>query len=86
MGEGLLRPAAILFDVGDTLLEETRFDLEAGIRAVLPGEDARVLELAHRFRAELRLAHAGLRDFRLSTWLRDNVSKLPTRGKAGVNE
>jgi hypothetical protein len=33
---GLPHPSAILFDIGDTLLEERRFDLEAGLGAVVP--------------------------------------------------
>ena len=50
----LTRPTAVVCDVGDTLLREVRFDLEAGIRAALPSRmrDA-AASLAHAFREEL---------------------------------
>jgi FMN phosphatase YigB (HAD superfamily) len=73
------RPAAVLFDVGDTLLRETRFDLDAGIRAVLPDDETLVAELSTRFRDESRRLHAGRRDGLLSSWLRENVPSLEAR-------
>ena len=71
------RPSAVLFDIGDTLLREVRFDLEAGIRAALPDPLlARAAGLAHSFREEVREAHAVHRELMLSRWLRNHVAEL----------
>lgn len=68
-------PSAILFDVGNTLLIEERFDLEAGIAvAVDDFADARVL--AEQFRAEVVACHAVDREPRLASWLQRHVSSL----------
>jgi HAD superfamily hydrolase (TIGR01549 family) len=73
----LTRPTAVVCDVGDTLLREVRFDLEAGIRAALPSRmrDA-AASLAHAFRDETREAHASHRELMLASWLRRRVSQL----------
>lgn len=73
----LIRPDAVVCDVGDTLLREVRFDLEAGVRAALPSHlrDHAVL-LAHAFRDETREAHASHRELMLAGWLRHRVSEL----------
>jgi HAD superfamily hydrolase (TIGR01549 family) len=80
----VLRPAAVLFDVGDTLLKEARFDLEAGIRAVLPNEETLVSELARDFRIQIQRLHACRRDILLSTWLRENVPALAAHSDESV--
>lgn len=71
------RPAAILFDIGDTLLREVRFDLEAGIRAALPAHlrDS-ATRLAQSFRGELQGVHAVHRELMLSRWLCAHVAEL----------
>lgn len=70
------RPAAILFDVGDTLLVERRFDLEAGIRAVAPVLAPRAPELARTFRELLSELHAADREPHLARWLVETVPDL----------
>jgi FMN phosphatase YigB (HAD superfamily) len=71
------RPAAVLFDIGDTLLREVRFDLAAGIRAALPARlRASASELAHSFRNELDVAHVIRREPMLSRWLCAHVADL----------
>jgi HAD superfamily hydrolase (TIGR01549 family) len=73
----LTLPAAVVFDVGDTLLREVRFDLEAGIRAALPDSlRDRAAPLAHAFRDESREAHASHGELMLASWLRHHVSEL----------
>jgi HAD superfamily hydrolase (TIGR01549 family) len=71
------RPSAVLFDIGDTLLREVRFDLEAGIRAALPDRRRdRATDLARAFREEIQRAHTAHREPMLSTWLRGQVAEL----------
>lgn len=73
----MMRPSALVCDVGDTLLREVRFDLEAGIRAALPDSlCGRAAHLAHAFRDESREAHASHRELTLSHWLRDRIPAL----------
>lgn len=69
------RPHAVLFDVGDTILEERRFDLAAGIAAVVPDGDS-AAELASAFRLELAERHHENRELLLARWLRERVSAL----------
>jgi putative hydrolase of the HAD superfamily len=70
-----IRPAAVLFDVGDTLLVEQRFDLEAGLAAVVPESDA-IPALAKAFRARVRACHKTHEESRLASWLRRRVPSL----------
>lgn len=70
------RPAAILFDVGDTLLVERRFDLEAGIRAVASHLVPRAPALARSFRDLLSDFHASDREPNLARWLVETVPDL----------
>ena len=80
-------PSAILFDVGDTLLREVRFDLEAGLRAALPdGLHAAATDIAHGFRADLHAAHADHRELMLPSWLRDHVAELHDVDEAQVED
>lgn len=69
-------PRAILFDIGDTLLKETRFDLEAGIRAVVGDHPDVVAELCRSFRAELHESHRIDRELDLPGWI---GARLPDR-------
>jgi putative hydrolase of the HAD superfamily len=68
-------PSAVLFDIGDTLLEEQRFDLEAGINAVV-ANDAEVVLLAAEFRNALEECHAENREPLLAQWLQARVPAL----------
>jgi HAD superfamily hydrolase (TIGR01509 family) len=68
-------PTAVLFDVGDTLLVEQRFDLEAGIAAVVRQSDD-VTALAEAFRTELLACHKARRELRLASWLQHSVPAL----------
>jgi HAD superfamily hydrolase (TIGR01549 family) len=73
----LTRPTTVVCDVGDTLLREIRFDLEAGIRAALPGRMRdRAASFARAFRDETRAAHASHRELMLASWLPHHVSEL----------
>jgi len=75
MSFGLPRPAAVLFDVGDTLLEERRFDLEAGIAAVV--DDVTLVDtLATAFRIRTADAHAHGAELLLARWLQERVPAL----------
>ncbi len=74
-----LAAAAILFDVGDTILVERRFELEAGIRAAIPQLATRVPTLAASFRAELRAQHRENREPLLARWLTGHVEELSSR-------
>lgn len=71
----LAPPTAILFDVGNTLLIEETFDLEAGIAAAV-GPRADVPELAHTFRTELEVHHHAGRELWLASWLQQRVHAL----------
>ena len=74
-------PKAVLFDIGGTVLDERRYDLEAGVRTVV-GREADVAEICREFRAEVRDKHAVDREVdlprrlakRLS--LRDDIATL----------
>ena len=73
----LAPPAAVLLDVGDTLLVEERFDLEAGIAAAV-GQSATVPALANAFRADLALNHRSQHELSLAAWLQQHVPALAT--------
>jgi FMN phosphatase YigB (HAD superfamily) len=73
----LAPPAAVLFDVGDTLLVEERFDLEAGIAAAV-GQSATVPALANAFRVDLALSHRSQHELSLAAWLQQHVPALAT--------
>lgn len=78
-------PRAVLFDVGDTLLEERRFDLKAGIAAVVEAP-ATVVALAGAFRAELAGCHRQGRELLLAGWLRARVPALAAMAAADVED
>jgi len=81
----LRSPRAILFDVGDTLLAETRFDLEAGIASVASA-DAAVPELAEAFRAEVAECHRRRSEPLLAAWLQANVRELACRSIESIED
>lgn len=70
----LCAPDAVLFDIGDTLLEERRFDLVAGIQAVVRENAGLVASLAQMFQNAVQEAHTNHRELRLADWL---VEQLP---------
>ena len=71
----LAPPAAVLFDVGDTLLIEQRFDLESGIAAVVHSP-ADVRALAEAFRRELAACHQNHQELQLAAWLQARAPAL----------
>jgi FMN phosphatase YigB (HAD superfamily) len=81
----LAAPRAILVDVGDTLLEERRFDLAAGIRAVV-GDRDRSDALATTFRTEAAAQHLRHRELLLAGWLHDRVETLRDRSVADIED
>lgn len=76
------RPTAILCDIGNTLLEERRFDLEAGLREVVMESDRIIEELAASFRQELAGCHERHRELLLVDWLGGTSARL-LRGSCG---
>jgi FMN phosphatase YigB (HAD superfamily) len=78
-------PRAVLFDVGDTLLEEQRFDLEAGLAAVVPDQDT-VKALAIAFRAELAECYRRNSELRLAAWVRDRLPALQLLSIAEIED
>jgi putative hydrolase of the HAD superfamily len=85
MNAELLAPRAILLDVGGTLLEERRFDLASGIRAVVRDFD-RAADLAEEFRAEVIAQHLHHRELLLAHWLRDRVDTLQAQSVAAIED
>lgn len=66
-----LAPArAVLFDVGNTLLKEQRYDLHAGIAAVVK-DPARAAALAATFQAQTVARHQRDEEVLLARWLLD---------------
>jgi FMN phosphatase YigB (HAD superfamily) len=81
----LRRPRAVLFDIGDTILEERRFDLEAGIGAVV--SDTKQVELlAEAFRADLLACHQQRRELLLAQWLCERVPSLACHAVADIED
>jgi len=77
----LARPTAILFDVGDTLLEERWFDLDAGIAAVSSDRS-----LADAFRAENARHHAEHSELLLAHWLQHHMPELAARSIEAIED
>jgi HAD superfamily hydrolase (TIGR01549 family) len=71
----LAPPSVVLFDVGDTLLVEERFDLEAGLAAVVHDRDV-IPALAEAFRADVLACHETHRELLLTAWLQQRVPTL----------
>lgn len=82
----LRAPEAILFDIGDTLLEERRFDLAAGIRAVLPHDPPRVAALTAAFRLATQEAHRSDRELLLADWLLEHLSPAVGAGHGAQSQ
>ena len=74
----------MLFDVGNTLLDERRFDLEAGLAAVVDRADS--VRLASGFRADIARDHAAHREPLLAEWVRDRVPRLASMTLVDVEE
>jgi HAD superfamily hydrolase (TIGR01549 family) len=70
-------PSVVLFDVGDTLLVEERFDLEAGLAAVMHDRDV-IPALANAFRADTVACHGTQQELLLTAWLQQRVPALKT--------
>jgi FMN phosphatase YigB (HAD superfamily) len=69
------RPAAVIFDVGGTILEERWFDLDAAFRAVV--SDARLAgDLLVEFRHVLSERHRTNREVALAGWLLERVPNI----------
>jgi len=81
----LRTPRAVLFDVGDTLLVEARFDLEAGIATVV-STHAEVSELAEAFREKVADCHSRLSEPLLAAWLRASVQELGHRSVESIED
>ena len=62
---------AVLFDVGNTLLQERWFDLDAGIATLSPDRS-----LAHAFRVEIAQRQANQTELLLARWLKHRLPKL----------
>ena len=68
------RPAAVIFDIGGTILEERWWDLKAALRAVV--SDARLVdELALEFQREVSERHRSNHEVALPDWL---LARHPT--------
>jgi putative hydrolase of the HAD superfamily len=78
-------PRAVLFDVGDTLLVERRFDLEAGIGTVA-GTHGEISTLAHAFRAEVVESHLRCEEPLLAVWLRDRLPGLSAQSVESIED
>jgi len=78
-------PRAVLFDVGDTLLVERRFDLEAGIASIAE-ENADISTLAHAFRAEVVESHLRCTEPFLAAWLRERIPGLSVRSVESIED
>jgi HAD superfamily hydrolase (TIGR01509 family) len=78
-------PRAVLFDVGDTLLVEKRFDLEAGIASVA-GTRATIPILARAFRAEVTERHLRQSEPLLAAWMRESIPELQPRSIESIED
>ena len=67
-------PKAILFDIGGTVLDEQRYDLEAGVRSVVGGDPDIAAQVCREFRSEVRDSHSINREVDLSKWLAKRLS------------
>ena len=67
------RPAAVIFDIGGTILEERWWDLKAALRVVVP--DARLVDaLSLEFQHLVSEQHRADREVALAGWL---LARLP---------
>ncbi len=67
-------PRAILFDIGGTVLDERRYDLEAGVRSLVEEDPGAVAEICRIFRAERDDSHRINRELDLPKWLTKHLS------------
>jgi putative hydrolase of the HAD superfamily len=69
------RPAAVIFDIGGTILEERWWDLKAALRAVV--SDARLIDdLALEFQRVVSEQHSANREVELAGWLLDRLPQI----------
>jgi HAD superfamily hydrolase (TIGR01549 family) len=71
--------------VGDTLLAETRFDLDAGIASVV-STDTHIPILATSFRAEVVASHLRQSEPSLAGWIRERVPELALRSVESIED
>ena len=76
-------PGAILFDIGGTVLDERRYDLEAGVRAVSGRDPVAVAQICQAFRSERDDSHGVDREIDLPKWLAEHLS---LRGNLAILE
>jgi len=62
-------PRAILFDIGGTVLDERRYDLEAGVGSLVAEDSIVTAEICRIFRAERDDCHRVNRELDLPKWL-----------------
>jgi putative hydrolase of the HAD superfamily len=67
-------PRAILFDIGGTVLDERRYDLEAGVGTAFGLDPESVTEICRDFRAERDDCHSVNRELDLPKWLVKHVA------------
>lgn len=67
-------PHAILFDIGGTVLDERRYDLETGVRSLVGQDPGAVAEICRTFRAERDDCHRVNRELDLPKWLTRHLS------------
>jgi FMN phosphatase YigB (HAD superfamily) len=67
-------PRAILFDIGGTVLDERRYDLEAGVRSLIGQDPGVVAEICRTFRVERDDCHRVNRELDLPKWLVERLS------------
>lgn len=66
-------PRAILFDIGGTVLDERRYNLEAGVQAVSGRDPAAVAQICQAFRSERDDSHKIDREIDLPRWLAEHL-------------
>jgi FMN phosphatase YigB (HAD superfamily) len=76
-------PRAILFDIGGTVLDERRYDLEAGVGSLVGQDPGAVAEVCRTFRAERDDCHRVNRELDLPKWL---TKRLSLRGDLATLE
>jgi putative hydrolase of the HAD superfamily len=77
--QSLPRPAALLFDIGGTILRENSYDLAAGLRALEPRHDA--AELLGNLQESIDNVHDSVSaEFTLARWLTDNRESFAKHG------
>lgn len=77
--QSLPRPAALLLDIGGTILREHSYDLAAGLRALEPRRD--VAKLHRSLQESIDHVHdSNYAEFTLARWLADNRESFAKHG------